>query len=59
MRATEFFVSPFFSIPFSKDSMIKRPDRRTDSNQLRQFTAAQNVLHQADGSARFDIGIVY
>ncbi|KAL1929938.1 hypothetical protein VTP01DRAFT_1092 [Rhizomucor pusillus] len=36
--------------------MIKRPDRRTDSNQLRQFTAAQNVLHQADGSARFDIG---
>ncbi|ORZ01517.1 ribosomal protein S5 domain 2-type protein [Syncephalastrum racemosum] len=36
--------------------MVKRPDRRTEYSQLRQFSAAQNLLHQADGSAKFDFG---
>ncbi|KAI7861471.1 ribosomal protein S5 domain 2-type protein [Spinellus fusiger] len=33
-----------------------RPDRRTNTTQLRVLTASQNVLHRADGSAKFDFG---
>ncbi|CEG69322.1 hypothetical protein RMATCC62417_05415 [Rhizopus microsporus] len=35
---------------------MTRPDRRTENTQLRTFSATQNVLHRADGSARFDLG---
>ncbi|KAI9320700.1 ribosomal protein S5 domain 2-type protein [Dichotomocladium elegans] len=33
-----------------------RPDRRTENTQLRNFSASQNVLNQADGSATFEFG---
>ncbi|KAI8145329.1 ribosomal protein S5 domain 2-type protein [Fennellomyces sp. T-0311] len=36
--------------------MVKRSDRRTEYTQLRAFSASQNVLNQADGSAKFDLG---
>ncbi|KAI9497762.1 ribosomal protein S5 domain 2-type protein [Zychaea mexicana] len=36
--------------------MVKRPDRRTENTQLRAFSASQNLLNQADGSAKFDLG---
>ncbi|KAI9283344.1 ribosomal protein S5 domain 2-type protein [Sporodiniella umbellata] len=36
--------------------MTIRPDRRKDSKESRPFSAEQNVLSRADGSARFELG---
>jgi exosome complex component RRP46 len=36
--------------------MVNRPDRRTDNTQLRAFSASQNILNRADGSAKFEFG---
>jgi ribonuclease PH len=36
--------------------MISRPDKRDDNSQLRAFSASQNILNKADGSAKFEFG---
>ncbi|KAI8879848.1 ribosomal protein S5 domain 2-like protein [Backusella circina FSU 941] len=36
--------------------MVERPDSRTDNTQLRAFSASQNILNRADGSAKFEFG---
>ncbi|KAI8990987.1 ribosomal protein S5 domain 2-type protein [Mycotypha africana] len=37
--------------------MVNRPDRRTDNTQIRAFSASQNILNRADGSAKFNFGM--
>lgn len=36
---------------------VRRPDRRTSYSQLRSLAASQNILTQADGSAKFELGM--
>jgi exosome complex component RRP46 len=36
--------------------MVERPDSRTDNTELRAFSASQNILNRADGSAKFEFG---